>query len=347
MADRLASPVVPKLGDRYPFLTACRLIAQDTAASRSCPTTAASLESQPLSVPGLTDEWAVDVGIFGLTILRSKVGDSQPTVGPISTLCAVRHPRRHGRIGKQRQARYGRRGSPTAARRQPGQGLTTTVWHKTAPGTRRGMQATVRKLLDTCGQTYAEQAGIRLADKPAPLYRLLVLTVLLSIRIQADIAVAAARELIRSGFGTPRRMLEASWQQRVDALGRAHYVRYDESTATALGDGAQLVLGEYRGDLRRLRQAGDGDVRELRRLLQQVPRIGQVGADIFCREAQAIWPELRPYLDRRARQGARRLHLPTQPDRLAELVPSRELARFSAALVRVTLDDELARQLTG
>lgn len=29
-------------------------------------------------------------------------------------------------------------------------------------------------------------------------------------------------------------MLDATWQQRVDALGRAHYVRYDESTATAL-----------------------------------------------------------------------------------------------------------------
>lgn len=209
------------------------------------------------------------------------------------------------------------------------------------------MRETVRRLLDTCGRTYAEQAGIRLADKPAPLYRLLVLTVLLSIRIRADVAVAAARELIKSGFGTPRRMLEASWQQRVDALGRAHYVRYDESTATALGDGARLVLDDYRGDLRRLRLAADGDVRELRRLLRRVPRIGPVGADIFCREAQAVWPELRPYLDRRARDGARRLDLPTDPAMLADLVPAHDLARLSAALVRVTLDDELARQLAG
>lgn len=216
-----------------------------------------------------------------------------------------------------------------------------------ARGTRRPVQETVRKLLDTCGHTYAEQAGIRLADKPAPLYRLLVLTVLLSIRIKADIAVAAARELIRSGFGTPRRMLQASWQQRVDALGRAHYVRYDESTATALGDGARLVLDDYRGDLRRMRAAADGDVRELRRLLQRVPRIGPVGADIFCREAQAVWPQLRPYLDRRAREGARRLDLPTDPERLADLVPSGDLARFSAALVRVTMDDDLARQVVG
>lgn len=108
-------------------------------------------------------------------------------------------------------------------------------------GTRHAVRETVRRLLDTCGTTYAEQAGITLADRPAPLYRLLVLTVLLSIRIRADIAVAAARELVKSGFGTPRRMLEASWPQRVEALGRAHYVRYDESMATALGDGARRL----------------------------------------------------------------------------------------------------------
>jgi hypothetical protein len=200
------------------------------------------------------------------------------------------------------------------------------------------MEKIVRSLLVTSGRTYAEEAGIKLADRPAPLYRLLVLTVLLSIRIRADTAVAAARELFRAGYGTPERMLKASWQERVDALGRAHYVRYDESTATALGEGAQLLLDEYRGDLRRMHEAADGDVRQLRRLLQGVPRIGRVGADIFCREAQAVWPDLRPYLDKRAINGARKLDLPADPERLAKLVPDGDLARFSAALVRITLD---------
>jgi hypothetical protein len=116
-----------------------------------------------------------------------------------------------------------------------------------------------RTLLDVAGRTYASEAGIRLADKPSPLYRLLVLSVLLSTRIKADIAVAAAKELAKVGFTTPRAMVGASWQQRVDALGRAHYVRYDESTATALGDGAQLLLDQYGGDLRRLRDHADGD----------------------------------------------------------------------------------------
>lgn len=61
------------------------------------------------------------------------------------------------------------------------------------------------------------------------------------------------------GGDTPVRMRAASWQQRVDALGRAHYKRYDESTATALGDGAELLRTEYRDDLCRLRVRAEGD----------------------------------------------------------------------------------------
>lgn len=193
---------------------------------------------------------------------------------------------------------------------------------------------TVHALLDKAGTTYAEQAGIALADKPAPLYRLLVLSTLLSTRIKADIAVAAARELKR--YGTPRKMLDASWQDRVDALGRAHYVRYDESTATALGDGARLLLEEYGGDLRKIR---GGDVRaELRKF----PRMGPVGADIFCREAQAVWPELRPYLDRKTLDGAKKIGLPAEPDKLAGLTAKKDVPRLAAALVRVSLDRKLA-----
>lgn len=197
--------------------------------------------------------------------------------------------------------------------------------------------ATVKRLLEEHGRTYAEEAGIRLRDTPAPLYRLLTLCVLLSVRIKADIAVAAARELSEAGMRTPRAMLKASWQDRVDALGRAHYRRYDESTATALGDGAQLLRDRYRGDLRRLREEAGGDPERVRGLLREFPRIGPVGADIFSREAQGLWPELRPAFDTRARHAAAGLGLPDTPEGLAGLVPDEELPRLAAALVRVEL----------
>ncbi|MEV5276708.1 endonuclease [Streptomyces sp. NPDC051994] len=194
------------------------------------------------------------------------------------------------------------------------------------------------ELLREHGRTYAQEAGITLRDKPSPLYQLLVLTVLCSTRIKADIATDAARELFRARLRTPRTMAATDWQTIVDALGRAHYVRYDESTATALLKGAELLLDRWRGDLRRMRDEADGEPQRLRELLQEVPRIGPVGADIFCREVQGIWPELRPFFDERARATAASLGLPATSKGLAGLVPASDLPRLAAALVRSGLE---------
>lgn len=199
------------------------------------------------------------------------------------------------------------------------------------------LDRTVRDLLREHGQTFAEEAGIRVRDTPSALYQLLVFTVLSSVRIRADIALAAARELFEAGWRTPARMAEATWQQRVDALGRAHYKRYDESTSTALGSGAELITERWHGDLRELRDEADGDPERIRELLREVPRIGPVGAEIFCREAQGVWPQLRPSFDKRAVQGARQAGLPTSPQKLAELVSADDLPKLAAALVRITL----------
>ncbi|WP_418955640.1 endonuclease [Streptomyces tritici] len=204
------------------------------------------------------------------------------------------------------------------------------------PGT--GTRASVEELLAERGETYAEEAGIRLKDTPQPLYELLVLAHLLSARIRASTAVAAARALFAAGMNTPERMRDATWQQRVDALGEGGYRRYDERTATQLGREAELVLDEYGGDLRRMRRAADGDADALREALRGSPGIGPAGADIFLREVQGIWPEFAPVLDDRTLEGARKLDLPTDPAELAALVPKKQLPSLAAALVRTSLD---------
>jgi endonuclease III len=196
----------------------------------------------------------------------------------------------------------------------------------------------VRALLDEQGRTYAEEAGITLRDAPQPLFRLLVLSNLLSARIRASVAMAAARELSAAGMRDPRRMAGATWQQRVDALGRGGYRRYDERTATQLGDGAELATERYGGDLRRIRERADGDIGELRRELREFPGVGPAGADIFLREAQRVWPEIAPYLDDKALEGARRLGLPDTPAQLLRLADDPDPALLAAALVRVALD---------
>ncbi|CAM5711576.1 endonuclease [Streptomyces griseomycini] len=200
----------------------------------------------------------------------------------------------------------------------------------------------VRALVDAHGRTYAEEAGIRLEDAPQPLYRLLVLAHLLSARIRGSVAVATARALHEAGLRDPRRMAGADWQERVDALGRGGYRRYDERTATQLGEEAELLIERWGGDLRGLREEAGGEVPELRRLLQEFPGVGPAGADIFLREVQRVWPGTAPYLDAKALQGARRLELPQDPDRLIALAGRTEPAVLAAALVRAAVDEKVA-----
>ena len=201
---------------------------------------------------------------------------------------------------------------------------------------------TVAKVLKSHGRTFADEAGIRVADKPGPLYQLLVLATLLSARISAGVAVAAAHELSAAGYRTPRAMLDASWQDRVDALGRGHYRRYDERTATMLGDGAQLCLDRWHGDLRKLHDEATGEVDGLRKLLTEFPGIGPTGADIFLREVQGVWRDVAPFADRKVADGARRLHLPTAADELAGLTTADEVAPLMSALVRIARDRKAA-----
>jgi hypothetical protein len=148
-----------------------------------------------------------------------------------------------------------------------------------------------------------------------------------------------------AGDTTAKRMAAASWQDRVDALGRGHYRRYDERTATMLGDGAELVLDRYRGDLRRLAAEAGGDSRAAARLLQQVPGIGPLGADIFLREAQAVWPWVRPYADRRITVAAKEFGLPGSAGGLAGVAGGEDLSRLTAALLRASRDKDLAARV--
>ena len=207
-------------------------------------------------------------------------------------------------------------------------------------------RAVLTALLDRYGQTYAEQAGIKLADRPSPLYQVLVAATLASAPISAEIAAAAARELWAAGLRTPRAMRDAGWQDRVDALGRGHYRRYDERTATELGDQASLLCQRWRGDLRRLRDEAGRDGGRIESLLTGLPGIGPAGASIFRREVQVVWPETGPFVDLKVLAGAARVGLPRQPGALAELAGSPpQLARLAAALVRVARDATAARKV--
>jgi endonuclease III len=204
----------------------------------------------------------------------------------------------------------------------------------------------VRRVLEIAGTTYAAEAGIRVSDKPMPLFQLLVLCMLASKPIYATTAMRAARELFKTGLRTPKAVLASDRRTMISAFGRAHYVRYDESSATRLTDMAERVRDEYSGDLRELAGRSRQDIGEAKRMLKKFKGIGETGADIYLREVQDVWTWVRPYFDDRATGAAKQLGLPADAAKLASLSP-RANARLAAALVRVALDDDLRRQVTG
>lgn len=204
-------------------------------------------------------------------------------------------------------------------------------------------RAIVRAILDAYGRTYAQEAGIRLRNTPAPLYQLLNMALLLSARIPARNAVQAARALVEAGLTTPRKMVAASWQDRVDVITWHGYKRYDESGSTRLGQTAQQVLDLYGGDLRRLRADAGRDPAVEHELLQQFKGIGPVGADIFLREVQGLWDEVYPFADARVLRTAEALGLGDDAAALARHVARKDYPRFVAGLVRVGLAHEERR----
>ena len=62
----------------------------------------------------------------------------------------------------------------------------------------------VRRLLEVAGTTYAAEAGIRINDKPMPLFQLLVLCMLASKPIDASTAMRARVNCSRRACARPR-----------------------------------------------------------------------------------------------------------------------------------------------
>ncbi len=199
---------------------------------------------------------------------------------------------------------------------------------------------TIKVLLNRCGRTFAEELGIDVgANTPSALFCLLMSALLFSARIGHGIALRSARLLIERGWTTAEKLAATTWEQRVHVLDEAGYVRYDERTSTMLGQTAELLIERYRGDLRNLRDAAGADPAVERRLLKEFKGIGEVGVDIFFREAQVAWPELFPFADDRVITAAKALGLPADANALARLVRGRRtFVRLVSALVRVQLE---------
>ncbi len=198
----------------------------------------------------------------------------------------------------------------------------------------------VKALIDEQGTLYSESMGADISkNTPQELFHWLEGAIMLSARIGSHQAEKAGRALRDAGFHRIGDLRERERGSLVRILNEHGYARYDESTANYLRDTAEWAEETYHGDLRKLREEA-GTREEILKALQGAKGIGQMGAEIFAREAQLVWDELYPAdVSGPAERGARDLGLPTDADRLADLAGSRErYVRLLAALTRAALD---------
>lgn len=198
------------------------------------------------------------------------------------------------------------------------------------------------QLLERHGRTFSEEIGIDLGDgTPSSVWQWAVASLLMSARISSDIAVDSAKRLFDRFGTTSRGMADSSWEERVEALNAGGYTRYQERTASMLGDVAQFVGEEYDHDLRRLRREADRDPGSERARLKELKGIGDVGADIFFREIQTAWTEWQPFADEAALDAAKELGIGSSAEDLVDQVGQKQLPKLLAALVRADQADEL------
>jgi hypothetical protein len=136
--------------------------------------------------------------------------------------------------------------------------------------------------------TYARHLRIDLASKKEKeLFKWFLACLLFGKPIQTPIAERAYQELVAAGLTSPNAVLRAGWDKLVRLLDRAHYVRYDFSTATKLLEVCQELKRRYGTLTNLLAQARTASA--LSRTLQEFKHIGPVTARIFLRDVRPIW----------------------------------------------------------
>lgn len=120
------------------------------------------------------------------------------------------------------------------------------------------------------------------------LFKWLLASFLMGKRIQGAIAAKAYQVIVDQHHrDTPQKLAHCTHRQLVMMLGQAHYVRYDETTASRLLALASKLNNEYAGKVSNIVEAS-ADRQTSEKRLSAFEGIGPKTIEIFMREAAAI-----------------------------------------------------------
>ena len=135
----------------------------------------------------------------------------------------------------------------------------------------------------------ASELGIEL--KPGDdgsLFKWFIASFLMGKRIQAPIAAQAYKVIVEEqGRDTARKLQHCTSRELVAMLGRAHYVRYDETTAQRLLDLSAKLSAEYAGKITHMRRASESRA-SFEKRLGEFDGVGPKTIEIFMRDAAKV-----------------------------------------------------------
>ncbi|MCK6190529.1 DNA methylase [Pseudomonas sp. EYE_354] len=139
------------------------------------------------------------------------------------------------------------------------------------------------------GVITAADLGIELKpDDDSSLFKWFIASFLMGKRIQASIAAQAYKVIVQEhGRDTARKLQHCTPRELVAMLGRAHYVRYDETTAQRLLDLSAKLNADYAGKLTQMRSAS-ADRQAFEQRLAEFEGVGPKTIEIFMRDAAAV-----------------------------------------------------------
>lgn len=135
----------------------------------------------------------------------------------------------------------------------------------------------------------ASELGIELKpDDDSGLFKWFIASFLMGKRIQAPIAAQAYKVIVEEqGRDTARKLQHCTSRELVAMLGRARYVRYDETTAQRLLDLSAKLNAEYAGKITHMRSASES--REaFEKRLGEFDGVGPKTIEIFMRDAAKV-----------------------------------------------------------
>ncbi|KAH8705493.1 hypothetical protein BGW36DRAFT_367673 [Talaromyces proteolyticus] len=160
----------------------------------------------------------------------------------------------------------------------------------------------IRKTIDEYGSLPLDGIPVKhpLEPKPETLLAIVIHSMLRSTRISHELAQKASARVMEAGYHDIETLTNTSWDEKVQVLSEGGYNRYRESAATKLGDLANLVNDKYDGDLNNLLKKAGNNPERVRQLVREIKGFGDVATDLFCDDAQAVWPALAPTIDHRS-----------------------------------------------